>query len=62
MNKLNSIMVQDDCFAISEDMKSCKCLSKLYCKKEHCNFYKSKKEINVRNIEDSVRVYDNKYR
>ena len=55
-------MVQDDCFAISDDMKSCKCLSKLYCKKEHCNFYKSKKEINVRNIEDSVRVYDNKYR
>ena len=62
IGKSTNIMIQDNCFAISEDEKSCKCLKELYCKKECCNFYRHKKEISMRSIEDSIRVYDKKYR
>jgi len=39
-------MTKTDCFAFKERKghRECKCLDRLYCKNERCNFYKKKEE------------------
>lgn len=50
MKKYDEIEIKQDCFAYKEaaDKRktgTCLALTDLYCKKEICNFYKSKEQI-----------------
>ncbi len=47
-----------DCFAYpSEGHTECYCLTKCYCKKEKCNFYKPKNQVSIDEIEGAIRRY-----
>jgi len=49
--------VNDDCFAFfinKKDKEDCRCLDKLYCAHEKCNFYKSKSELSWKSIEHDM--------
>ena len=39
-------MIKKDCILYSDKTNNCMGLREIYCKKEHCNFYKSSKEYN----------------
>ena len=48
-----------DCFAYpKEGNTEGYCLNKLYCKNEKCNFYQSKEEISISQLESAVRMYN----
>ena len=36
--------VKTDCFAYNKELNRCNALDSLFCKREKCNFYKTKKE------------------
>lgn len=38
-------MIKEDCFAYKKDKAECNCLKELYCEKENCKFYKTRKEL-----------------
>lgn len=40
------IMIKKDCILYRKETNNCIGLNKIYCKKEHCNFYKPEKEYN----------------
>lgn len=48
-----------DCFAFAEknNHQGCRALKELYCKKEECRFYKRKWEVNLEEIEESIKEY-----
>lgn len=51
-------MIQEDCFAINEYLTGCKCLDKLYCKIEDCNFYRPNDELSWNQLEREIRNYE----
>lgn len=55
---VSNLDVYDDCFAINDYLNDCKCLKKLYCKKEECSFYKPKTEVNWQDIEKAINNYN----
>lgn len=50
-------MIQEDCFAINDNLTNCKCLDKLYCKTEECKFYRPKDELNWYQLENEISKY-----
>lgn len=46
----------EDCFAYKSN-KTCTCLSTMVCANSICNFYKSKSEIDVNEIESAIKNY-----
>lgn len=52
-------MENRDCFAYTErnGHRGCKSLKDLYCKNEECKFYKRKCEVNLDEIEKSIKEY-----
>ena len=52
-------MINRDCFAFKEKggHQGCRALKDLYCKNEECRFYKSKSEVDIEEIEKSIKEY-----
>lgn len=42
---MNGYAAKKDCFGYCKEKNTCSVLDKLYCKKENCRFYKTKKQF-----------------
>lgn len=49
--------IEKDCFAYNNHRNKCEALDSLYCKKGNCNFYRSNREIDFKEIEKAIKEY-----
>lgn len=49
--------IKNDCFSYNPIKRQCEGLKELYCKNEDCKFYQNMKDVDVYEIERSVRNY-----